>query len=204
MIVYSSTLMFSSKNIFVFLLSKQVENFRCLCTGEKGTSPTLNVKMHYKNSIVHRVIKGFMIQMGDYDLGNGTSGDSIYGGQFEDENFEMKHDAYVLSMANRGKNTNTSQFFITIKEQPHLDGKHVVFGKIISGFNIINTIQYVDTNKYDRPIKTIKISKCGELILVKKTKLKELNTTKNIETLNFTNMNSDEIQNQIDNMNHTS
>ncbi|CAF1621796.1 unnamed protein product, partial [Rotaria magnacalcarata] len=99
------------------------ENFRCLCTGEKGRSSTLCKKLYYKGCLFHRVVKNSMVQSGDFSEGNGTGGESIYGGLFDDESLKLKHDRpYLLSMANRGPNTNGSQFFITTAEASHLDG----------------------------------------------------------------------------------
>ncbi|KAL7671647.1 hypothetical protein ACOME3_006538 [Neoechinorhynchus agilis] len=122
----------------VFELFKDVcprtcENFRALCTGERGLGLNSYKKLCFKNSKFHRVIKDFMVQGGDITEGNGTGGESVYGGVFADENFDVMHDRpFLLSMANRGKNTNGSQFFITTIEAPHLNGKNVAFGHVSS------------------------------------------------------------------------
>ena len=119
------------------------ENFRALCTGERASARTRK-PLHFKESSFHRVIPGFMAQGGDFTRHNGTGGESIYGEKFKDENFELKHDAPgVLSMANSGPNTNGSQFFILFEPAPHLDGKHVVFGRVVHGLEVLEEIQAV-------------------------------------------------------------
>lgn len=135
--------------IYEDVVPKTSRNFITLCKNERGKS--------YKNTIFHRIIPGFMIQGGDYEFGDGRGGESIYGRYYEDENFKLKHDDIgILSCANSGPNTNGSQFFITLDKQPHLDGKHVVFGKMIKGYEIIKRIERYGTEE-GRPKKRIKI-----------------------------------------------
>ncbi|KAG6478198.1 hypothetical protein ZIOFF_061632 [Zingiber officinale] len=210
--------------LFADVVPRTANNFRALCTGEKGVGPAADVPLHFKwslwgvleysdamksssfiavfslkettdaeivyfkleyealvllkfcnsthraprldtfGSCFHRVIKGFMIQGGDISAGDGTGGESIYGLKFEDENFVMKHERKgMLSMANSGPNTNGSQFFITTTRTTHLDGKHVVFGKVLKGMGVVRSIEHTPVGEADRPTIDVVIADCGEL-----------------------------------------
>lgn len=150
--------------LFNDVVPKTAENFRALCTGEKGVSEKSGKPLHYKGSIFHRVIKDFMCQGGDFTHGSGIGGESIYGEKFEDENFQLTHDKpFLLSMANAGPGTNGSQFFITTVPTPHLNGKHVVFGQVIQGKSIVRQLERCEKGSDDRPVQEWTISDCGEL-----------------------------------------
>jgi cyclophilin family peptidyl-prolyl cis-trans isomerase len=149
--------------LFASVVPRTAENFRSLCMG------TSRAKLTFKGSKFHRSIKDFMVQGGDITKGDGTGGESIYGRHFKDESagLALRHDAAgLLSMANAGPDSNGSQFFVTLAEARHLDGKHVVFGRVISGFRVFEAIAKVPTNSADRPKKACTIVDCGAIKVV--------------------------------------
>jgi len=150
--------------LFAKDVPKTAENFRALCTGEKGKGIQTKVPLHFKGTVFHRVIAGFMCQGGDIEHKNGMGGECIYGGEFKDENFKLKHTGPgVLSMANCGPNTNGSQFFLCTVPTPHLDGAHVVFGRVVEGMDVVKKVEGQRCDGDDKPLAECKIADCGQL-----------------------------------------
>jgi peptidylprolyl isomerase len=145
--------------LFADTVPKTAENFRQFCTGESKKAAGGS----YEGCPFHRIIPGFMMQGGDYERKNGTGGRSIYGGKFPDENFTHRHTGRgLLSMANAGKDTNGSQFFITFAQTPWLDGKHVVFGKVVEGLEVLDKVEAVGSRS-GTPTASVVIASCGQL-----------------------------------------
>jgi len=157
-IVHSGRIVFE---LYADIVPRTAENFRCLCTGERGRGRS-GKSLHFQGSNFHRIIPGFMCQGGDFTRGDGTGGESIYGGTFADENFNLRHAGPgVVSMANSGPNTNGSQFFVCTAAAPHLDGKHVVFGQVIDGIDVVRIMEACGTAD-GKPTQKVTIRDCGE------------------------------------------
>ena len=160
--------------LFPSVVPKAAENFRALCTGEKGTGARSGKPLHYKGCVFHRIIPSFMCQGGDITNGNGTGGESIYGAKFADEfvsssddgkgRFIRHSEPFLLSMANSGPNTNGSQFFLTTVKTSWLDTKHVVFGRVVEGQDVVKRMEAVGSGSGQvSPQNTVRIADCGEL-----------------------------------------
>jgi len=148
--------------LYTDIVPKTAENFRALCTGEKGKGRS-GKNLHFKGSSFHRIIPQFMCQGGDFTKGNGTGGESIYGEKFADENFKEKHTIPgLLSMANAGPGTNGSQFFITTVATPRFDGKHVVFGRVGEGMDVDKKMERNGSSS-GTPKAKISITECGQI-----------------------------------------
>lgn len=147
--------------LFLDIVPKTCENFKALCTGEKGESSHTEYKLHYENALLHRVVKNGWVQGGDIWMKRGDGGESIYGPVFEDENFAIKHTRRgMVGMANKGRHTNGSQFYITLQPAKWMDTQYVAFGQVIEGTDTLKAIEEQDTMN-ERPMKEIKITACG-------------------------------------------
>ncbi|KAG9687582.1 hypothetical protein KCU95_g4474, partial [Aureobasidium melanogenum] len=158
--------------LFTDQTPKTCENFRALCAGS-------HKNLSYALSPFHRIIDEFMVQGGDITRGDGTGGDSIYGGDFEDENLGWRDmdAAGLVCMANRGRATNSSQFFITLDECPHLNNKHTIFGRLVEGEDTLARMAKVQVDKDDKPLEPVLIARCGELERRKKAPVASLEPT---------------------------
>eukprot|EP00933_Yihiella_yeosuensis_P015058 TRINITY_DN13257_c0_g1_i1.p1 TRINITY_DN13257_c0_g1~~TRINITY_DN13257_c0_g1_i1.p1 ORF type:complete len:477 (-),score=117.59 TRINITY_DN13257_c0_g1_i1:129-1559(-) len=157
--------------LFADVTPRTAENFRGLCTGEYGTGRTTKKRLCYEGCQIFRSVKGFMIQSGDFQFNNGDGGESIYGGTFNDEDFSRRHtQAGILSMANKGRNSNGSQFFITLKRAQQLDNKHIAFGQVVEGMDVIRAVSQVPVDRDDKPRVSCSIVGCGELGVKSKRK----------------------------------
>jgi len=143
--------------LFANKLPKTCENFRCLCTGEKGPG------LHYQRSKIHRISPGLFIQGGDTTSGTGRGGKSIYGPIFGDEGFIFPHERFSLSMANQGPNTNQSQFFISLSTLPHLNQQNVVFGRVVEGQDVVEALERTPIHLSQRPVTEVIVTGCGQL-----------------------------------------
>nr|XP_026498428.1 peptidyl-prolyl cis-trans isomerase G-like [Vanessa tameamea] len=169
--------------LFNDIAPKTAENFRSLCAGDMGIGKNTGKPLTYKGMVFHRVVKDFMIQGGDFTHANGTGGESIYGGTFEDETFELQHDRpYLLSMANRGKDTNGSQFFITTQPAPHLDNVHVVFGHVAGGAALVRQLEALAVDRNARPLQDVVVANCGQLVRLKPGKKRKQEKEKEKES----------------------
>eukprot|EP00418_Pyrodinium_bahamense_P078314 CAMPEP_0179060360 /NCGR_PEP_ID=MMETSP0796-20121207/25827_1 /TAXON_ID=73915 /ORGANISM="Pyrodinium bahamense, Strain pbaha01" /LENGTH=481 /DNA_ID=CAMNT_0020757143 /DNA_START=87 /DNA_END=1532 /DNA_ORIENTATION=+ len=150
--------------LFADVTPRTAENFRGLCTGEYGQGRTTKRPLSYIGCSFFRSVKGVLVQSGDFQFNNGDGGESVYGGTFNDEDFSRRHtQGGILSMANRGRNSNGSQFFITLKRHPLLDGKHIVFGQVIGGMDVIRAIGQVPTDRDEKPRVPVTIVGSGEV-----------------------------------------
>lgn len=144
---------------------KTAENFRQLCTGEHAGLTLRGIPFHYKGCLLHRMIPGLMVQGGDFDNANGTGGESIYGRRFPDENFRDVHNRRgLLAMANNGPNTNGSNFFVSFAPAEHLDKRHVIFGELVKGWELLDLLETLPTNPEHRPLTDCVITDCGNLM----------------------------------------
>jgi len=150
--------------LFSDVTPRTAENFRALCTGEFGQGRTTKKRLCYEGCSIFRSVKGSFLQSGDFQHNNGDGGESIYGGTFADEDFSRRHtQAGVLSMANKGRNTNGSQFFITLKRHPQLDNKHIAFGQVVEGMDIIRAVSQVPVDKDEKPRVSVTIVGSGQV-----------------------------------------